>query len=124
MAKNTVKEATRTEATCIARNIRVTPRKMRLVVDLIRGKDIQDAYSILDNLNKSSVTPILKCVKSAEANAVNNFNMNASDLYIAQIFAGDGPRLKRFLPRAKGASSGIIKRMSMLTVVLKLKGDK
>lgn len=124
MAKSTVKEATRTEAKCIARNIRVTPRKMRLVIDLIRGKDIQDAYDILDNLNKSSVTPILKCVKSAEANAVNNFNMNASDLYIAEIFAGDGPRLKRFMPRAKGASSGILKRMSMLTVVLKVKGDK
>jgi len=124
MAKNTVKEATRTEAKCIARNIRVTPRKMRLVIDLIRGKELQDAYNILDNLNKSSVTPILKCVKSAEANAVNNFNMNASDLYIAEIFAGDGPRLKRFMPRAKGASSGILKRMSMLTVVLKVKGDK
>jgi len=124
MAKSTEKEATRTEAICIARNIRVTPRKMRLVIDLIRGKDVQEAYNILNNLNKSSVTPILKCVKSAEANAVNNFNMNASDLYIAKIFAGDGPRLKRFMPRAKGASSGILKRMSMLTVVLKVKGDK
>jgi len=124
MAKNTEKEPTRTEAICIARNIRVTPRKMRLVVDLIRGKSISDAYDVLNNINKSSVTPILKCVKSAEANAVNNFNMNPNDLYVAKIFVGDGPRLKRFLPRAKGASSGILKRMSMLTVILKVKGVK
>ncbi len=117
-------EPTRTEAVAITRNISVTPRKMRLVIDLVRGKSLAEAYSILENTNKAASDVVLKTIKSAEANAVNNFKMNPSDLYVSKIFAGDGPRLKRFLPRAKGSASGLVKRMSMLTVVVGMKGAK
>lgn len=124
MAKKEEKkiEATRSEAVAITKNIRITPRKMRLVIDLVRNKPLQEAYNILLNTNKSASEVVLKTIKSAEANAVNNFHMNPSDLIVSKIFAGDGPRLKRFLPRAKGSASGIIKRTSMLTVVVSQKG--
>lgn len=124
MAKKEEKkiEATRSEAVAITKNIRITPRKMRLVIDLVRNKPLEEAYNILLNTNKSASEVVLKTIKSAEANAVNNFHMNPSDLIVSKIFAGDGPRLKRFLPRAKGSASGIIKRTSMLTVVVSQKG--
>ncbi len=115
-------EPTRNQAKAITRNIGVTPRKVRLVIDLVRGKGLQEAYSILENTNKAASNVVLKTIKSAEANAVNNFHMNPSDLYISKIFAGDGPRLKRYLPRAKGSASGLVKRMSMLTVEVSMKG--
>jgi large subunit ribosomal protein L22 len=122
--KEEVKNPTRNEAIASTQGIRITPRKMRLVVDAIRGKDLAEAYGILENTNKRACKVIYKTVKSAEANAVHNFHMDASTLYIAVIHADDGPRLKRFEPRAKGSSSPIIKRMSSVTVVLKSKGAK
>lgn len=122
--KETVKEPTRTEAVAITRGVRITPRKMRLVIDTIRGKDVKDAYAILANLNKKAVEVVYKTVKSAEANAINNFHMDPDSLYIAIIHADDGSRLKRFVPRAKGSSSPIIKRLSSVTVVIKSKGAK
>ncbi len=124
MAKKETKQVnpTRTEATAVTRGIRITPRKVRLVVDTIRGKSVADAYAILANLNKKSVEVVYKTLKSAEANAVNNFHMDPKTLYVAVIHADDGSRLKRFEPRAKGSSSPIIKRMSSVTVVLKSKG--
>jgi len=126
MAKKETKQvqATRDKAVAITRNISVTPRKMRLVIDLVRNKPIQEAYDILLNTNKAASEVIYKTIKSAEANAVNNFHMNPSELYVTTIYAGDGPRLKRFLPRAKGSASGLVKRMSMLTVVVSKKGVK
>jgi large subunit ribosomal protein L22 len=127
MAKKENKEETkpiREEAIASTYGVRITPRKMRLVVDAIRGKELADAYAILENTNKRAVSVIYKTVKSAEANAVHNFHMDPSSLYIAVIHADDGPRLKRSEPRAKGSSSPIIKRMSSVTVVLKSKGAK
>ncbi len=117
-------EPTRTEAKAVTTGIRITPRKVRLVIDLVRGKPLDEAYAILSNTNKAASEVVEKTIRSAEANAVNNFHMSASDLYISQIYANDGPRLKRFMPRAKGSASGIIKRMSRLTVVVSLKGTK
>ena len=122
--KETIQEPIRQEAIAITNGIRITPRKMRLVIDTIRGKSVEDAYAILNNLNKKAVEVVLKTVKSAEANAVNNFHMDPKDLYVAIIHADDGARLKRFIPRAKGSSSPIIKRMSSLTVIVKSKGAK
>lgn len=122
--KETENKPIREEAIAITRGIRITPRKMRLVVDTVRGKSVEDAYAILANLNKRAVEVVYKTVKSAEANAVNNFHMDAKTLYIAVIHADDGARLKRFEPRAKGSSSPIIKRTSSLTVVIKSKGAK
>lgn len=119
-----ITEPLRDSAKAIATNIGVTPRKARLVVDLVRGKTLAEAYAILANTNKAAVTPVTKVIKSAEANAVNNFKMKLEDLYIAEIYATDGIRLKRFLPRAKGSASGLIKRFCNITVVVKMKGAK
>jgi len=110
-----------TQAQAIAASVRVTPRKVRLVIDLVRGKAVKEALGILANVNKSATTPVVKLIQSAAANAVNNHEMTEAKLYIAEIYANDGPRLKRFLPRAKGSASSILKRTSHITCVVKEK---
>ena len=110
-----------TEATAIAKNVRLTPRKARLVMDLVRGKDVKVALGILANTNRAACEPISKLIKSAAANAVNNFGMDEESLYIAKIWANDGLRMKRYLPRAKGSASGLVKRNSHLYVVVKMR---
>ena len=110
-----------TEARAIAKNVRITPRKARLVIDLVRGKDVKVALGILANTNKAASEPIAKLIKSAAANAVNNFGMDEDSLYVAEIYANDGLRMKRYLPRAKGSASGLVKRNSHLTVVVKMR---
>ena len=110
-----------TEARAIAKNVRVTPRKVRLVIDLVRGKDVKEALGILANLNKAAATPVAKLIKSAAANATNNFGMDADKLYVATIYANDGLRMKRYMPRAKGSASGLVKRSSHITVVVKMR---
>jgi large subunit ribosomal protein L22 len=109
----------RTSATAELRNYGVTPRKVRLVIDLVRGKDLDEAYAILDNCQKLCAKDIKKLIKSAEANAVNNFKLNRDTLYVAEISANDAIRLKRILPRAKGSASGLIKRWSHVFVTVK-----
>ena len=110
-----------TEARAIAKNVRLTPRKARLVIDLVRGKDVKYALGLLANTNKAASEPVAKLIKSAAANAVNNFGMDEDSLYIAQIWANDGLRMKRYLPRAKGSASGLVKRNCHLTVVVKMR---
>ena len=110
-----------TEARAIAKNVRVTPRKVRLVIDLVRGLPVKQALGILDNLNRAASEPVMKLIKSAAANATNNFGMDEDALYIAQIYANDGLRMKRYLPRAKGSASGLVKRASNITVVVKMR---
>ena len=110
-----------TEARAIAKNVRITPRKARLVIDLVRGKDVKVALGILANTNKAASEPVAKLIKSAAANAVNNFGMDENSLYVAEIYANDGLRMKRYLPRAKGSASGLVKRNSHLTVVVKMR---
>ncbi len=110
-----------TEAKATAYNIRVTPRKVRLVIDLVRGKNVAEALGILKNVNKSASDPVIKVIKSAAANAINNFQMDESRLYIASIYANDGLRIKRFLPRAKGSASGLVKRSAHITCVVKMR---
>ena len=110
-----------TEARAIAKNVRITPRKARLVIDLVRGKDVKVALGLLANTNKAASKPVSKLIKSAAANAVNNFGMDEDSLYIAQIWANDGLRMKRYLPRAKGSASGLVKRNSHLYVVIKMR---
>lgn len=107
------------QASAKVTGVRITPRKVRLVIDLVRGKDVSEALAILSNINKAAVTPVTKLIKSAAANAINNNKMDETRLYIAEIYACDGPRLKRFLPRAKGSASSIIKRTSHITCVVK-----
>lgn len=110
-----------TEAIAHTGPLGITPRKARLVVDLVRGKTLDQAYGILANTNKAAVEPITKLLHAAEANATNNFGMDGSLLYVATIYANESFRLKRFEPRAKGSSSPIIKRWCTITVVLKEK---
>lgn len=108
-----------TSARAVAYDVRVTPRKARLVIDLVRGKNVNEALGILANVNKAASPIVAKVVKSAASNAINNFSMNEESLYIAEIYACDGLRMKRFLPRAKGSASGLVKRTSHITVVVK-----
>ncbi|MEG2269928.1 MAG: 50S ribosomal protein L22 [Bacilli bacterium] len=102
----------------MATNVKVTPRKVRLVLDLIRGKSVEEAIAILTNLNKAASLPVLKVVKSAAANATNNHNLDGDRLFIKEIYANDGLRMKRFMPRAKGSASGIVKRSSHVICVV------
>ena len=110
-----------TEAKAIAKNVRVTPRKVRLVIDLVRGLPVKEALGILANVNKAASVPVIKVIKSAAANATNNFGMDEDALYIAEIYATDGLRMKRYLPRAKGSASGLVKRSSHITCVVKMR---
>ena len=113
-----------TEARATATNIRLTPRKARLVIDLIRGKSVSEAIAILSNTNRAASAPVMKVVKSAAANATNNFGMDKESLYIAEIWANDGLRMKRYLPRAKGSASGLVKRNCHITVVVKMRQEE
>ena len=108
-----------TEATAFSRDVRITPRKVRLVADLVRGKSVKDALGILAGCNRVAKTPVEKIIRSASANAVNNFGMDESRLYIAEIQVGDGLKIKRFIPRAKGSASPIIKRNAHIRIVVK-----
>ena len=106
------------QAKAIARTVGVTPRKARLVVDLVRGKTVTEALEILSVLNKSAVTPVTKVLKSAVANATNNFNMDENALYIKEAYVDDAIRMRRYLPRAKGSASGLVKRTCHITIVV------
>lgn len=118
--KEEVKEAPKaTEASAKLINYGVTPRKVRLVIDLVRGKDVKDALAILAITNKAAVTPVEKLIKSAAANAINNFHMDGSKLYISEIQVSDGLKIKRYIPRAKGSASGIIKRNANIRITVK-----
>ncbi|MCI7058710.1 MAG: 50S ribosomal protein L22 [Mollicutes bacterium] len=97
----------------------MTPRKVRFVADAVRGKDVSVALGILSKTNKVAAAPVAKAIKSAAANAVNNFGMDKSSLYVAEIQVSDGLKIKRFIPRAKGSASPIIKRNANLLVVVK-----
>ena len=108
-----------TEARAVAKDVRVTPRKARLVIDLVRGKGVNEALGILANVNRAASPLVAKVIRSAAANAINNFGMSEEKLYVAEIYAGDGIKMKRFLPRAKGSASGLVKRTSHITVVVK-----
>jgi len=109
----------RTEATAFARDVRITPRKVRLVADLVRGKDVKVALGILAGCNRVAKTPVEKIIRSAAANAVNNFGMDEHKLYVAEIQVGDGLKIKRYIPRAKGSASSIIKRNAHIRIVVK-----
>lgn len=110
-----------TSAKAIARDLRMTPRKARLLLDLVRGKKVSEAVAILYNTNKLGARDIIKVITSASANATNNFNMNYDKLYIIEAYATDGIKMKRFMPRAKGSASGKVKRASIVTIVVKEK---
>jgi len=107
------------EAKAIARHIRIAPRKIRVVIDLIRGRNIGDAYAILKNTPKIGSEILLKLLESAIANAEHNYNMNSDKLYVAAAYVDQGPTLKRIHPRSRGQAFKILKRSSHVTVVVK-----
>ena len=106
------------EAKAIAKTVRITPRKARLVVDLIRGKNVGEAYAILKNTDKKASEIIEKVMMSAVANAEHNLNLDGNALFVKEAFVNEGTTLKRFRARAKGSASRINKRTSHITVVV------
>ncbi len=101
------------------RNARISARKVKIVIDLIRGKKVDEAIAILKYTNKAAAPMVEKLVKSAKANAVNNNSMDETKLYISEIYANQGPTMKRIMPRAQGRACRIRKRTSHIIVVLK-----
>ena len=102
-----------------ARFVRIAPRKVRVVMDLIRGKGAGEALSILSFIPKRASGIISKVLRSALANAEHNHEMDGDELYISQAYVDEGPTLKRFRPRAFGRAARIRKRTSHLTIILK-----
>jgi large subunit ribosomal protein L22 len=106
------------EAKAIARQVRIAPRKVRLVVDLIRGKQVGEALAILAHTPKAASPVVEKVLKSAIANAEHNYELEPNNLVISKVFVDEGATLKRFRPRAMGRASRINKRTSHITVVV------
>ena len=107
------------EARAYLRNARIAPRKVQIVLDLIRGKDARVAKAILLNTPKGASEYLVKLLNSACANAEANFHMDSDKLYVSECFVCPGPTLKRIMPRAKGSADRILKRTSHVTIVLK-----
>ena len=105
----------------VAKHVRISPYKVRVVLDIIRGKNYAQAVAILENTPKSASEPIKKVLMSAAANAENNMGMDKNDLYVAECFADGGQMLKRMQPVSKGRGHAILKRTSHITVILDVK---
>ena len=105
----------------VARFVRISPYKVRIVLDIIRGKGYKEAVAILENTPKAASEPVKKVLMSAAANAENNLGLSKDNLYVAACFADQGPTLKRVMPRAQGRAFRILKRTSHITVVLDAK---
>ncbi|MBQ7339483.1 MAG: 50S ribosomal protein L22 [Clostridia bacterium] len=105
----------------IAKHVRISPYKVRIVLDIIRGKSYREALAILENTPKSASEPIRKVLMSAGANAENNLGMSKDNLFVAACYADQGPTLKRVQPVSKGRAYRILKRTSHITVVLDAK---
>jgi large subunit ribosomal protein L22 len=106
------------EAKAVAKYIRMSPQKVRLVADLVRGEKVQDARNILIYTRKYAAGIIADVLKSAVANAAQNPNIDENILYIKEIYVDQGPSLKRWRARAQGRAAGIKKRTSHITVIL------
>ena len=106
------------ESKAVAKYVRIAPRKVRVVMDLIRGKNVAEAFAILKFTPKVGADAIEKVLKSAVANAENNFDMDVERLYVSSAFVDQGPTLKRIHPRSRGQAFKILKRTSHITVVV------
>ncbi len=107
----------------VAKDVGISPRKVRLVLDAVRGRKVDEALTILRFLPTPAARTVAKVVKSAAANAENNFEMSPSGLKIIDIFAGQGHTLKRFRPQARGRVNPILKRSSHITVFVAEEGE-
>ena len=100
------------------KHIRISPRKVKIVLDLIRGKDVGVAVGILKNTRKAASPEILKLLTKVAADAENNFSMNRDNIYVSECFVCPGMTLKRIMPRAKGSADRILKRTSHITIAV------
>ena len=112
------------QAKAVARTVRIAPRKVRLVLDLVRGKEVGEAVALLKLTNKRAADVVEKLIQSAVANAEHNYDMDVDNLVVSEIYANEGPTLKRFRPRAQGRATAINKRTSHITVVLNEKAEE
>ena len=117
MATNSTDTQTR-EVRATAKYVRVSPGKARLVVDLVRGKSVENAFNILQFCERHVAVDVEKVLRSAVANAENNNGLRRDDLVIVRAYVNEGPTLKRIRPRAKGSASRILKRTSHITIVV------
>ncbi len=106
------------ESKSTQKHIRISPRKVQIVLDLIRGKDYAVAVGILKNTPKAACEPVLKLLNKVAADAENNFNMDPEKLYVSECFVCPGMTLKRIMPRGKGSADRILKRTSHITVAV------
>lgn len=106
------------------KHLHIAPRKVRLVVDMIRGKNVDKARNSLNFTTKRATKPVLKLLNSAVANADENHDMDLSRLFIKKITVDEGPTFKRWLPRARGSADEIKKRTSHVTIILEEKENK
>ncbi len=107
------------EARAIVKNIRISPRKVSIVMDLIRGKNADVAMGILKNTRKAACEPLIKLLGSACANAETNHNMDRSNLYVSEVFVCPGPTMKRGQARGRGGFDRVLKRTCHMTIVVK-----
>ena len=108
----------------IARHVRMSPTKVRRVVDVVRGMDVAEALAVLRFQPQAAAEPVAKVVASAAANAEHTEGLRSDDLFISTAFVDEGVTLRRIRPRAKGSASRILKRASHITVVVEPKGQK
>jgi large subunit ribosomal protein L22 len=106
-----------------AKFVRISPRKVRLVTDMIVGRPVEEAAAILRFLPNAAARDVAKVLRSATANAENNFNLTADELHVESAIANEGPTLKRIRPRAQGRAFQILKRTSHITVSVADRGD-
>ena len=106
------------EAKAVAKFVRIAPRKVRVVMDLVRGKNVADAYAMLKFTPKAGADVVEKVLRSAVANAENNFEMDMEKLYVKTAFVDQGPTMKRIHPRSRGQAFKILKRTSHVTIVV------
>ena len=111
------------EAKATAKYVRMYPSKLKPVTDLVRGKDLNEALTILKFTSGKGAELVEKVVQSAAANAENNHDMNPDELYVAEIYANQGPTMKRFRAGAQGRASMILKRTSHIAVTLRSRED-
>lgn len=111
------------EAKATAKYVRMSPSKLKPVTDLVRGKDLNEALTILKFTSGKGAELVEKVVQSAAANAENNHDMNLDELYVAEIYANQGPTMKRFRAGAQGRASMILKRTSHIAVTLRSRED-
>lgn len=106
------------QAKAVAKSVRIAPRKVRLVIDLIRGKNVGEAIAILRHTQRGASPVVEKVLNSAIANAEHNYEMDPDNLIISEVYVNEGATLKRFRPRAQGRATKINKRTSHITIVV------